>query len=77
MRNGIVIAHRDEDKIALIQQKQEAQITPDAAFVKSAERTNANAGMQMRPPKNFRQPGNRGIGGGLVRRRQALERTLI
>src|SRR5208283_3994130 len=76
-RNGIVIAHRNEDEIALIQNKQEAQIPPDAAFVESAKRTDADAGMQMRPTKYFRQPGNRGIGGGLLRRRQPLECALI
>ena len=76
-RNGIVVAHRNEDKIALIQYKQKAQIPPDAAFVKSAERTYADAGMQMRPSKNFRQPGNCGISNSLLRRRQPLERALI
>ncbi len=75
--NDIVIAHRNEHEIALIQNKQEAQIPPDAAFVKSAERPDTDAGMQMRPPKNFRQPGNGGIGGGLLCWRQPLERTLI
>jgi len=72
-----MIAHRNEDEVALIQNKQEAQIPPDAAFVKSTERTDTDAGMQMRPSKYFRQPGDGGIGGGLLCWRQPLERTLI
>ena len=44
-RDGIVIAGGHENKIAFIKNKQHAQIAPDATFVKSAERPDADAGM--------------------------------
>src|ERR1019366_4361214 len=76
-RDGIVIAGGHENKIAFIKNKQHAQIASDAAFVKSAKRPDANAGVQMWPTENVRQPSNHGINSRLLRRRQPLEGALI
>ena len=66
-RHGIVIAHCCEHKITSIKNEQDAQIPSDAAFVKSAKRTNADAGMDVCMAKNFRQPPNGGVDGSLLR----------
>lgn len=76
-RDGIVVASGHEDKIAFIENKQHAQIAPDAAFIKSAEWSDVNARMQMWPSENVRQPSNHGIHSRLLGRRKPLERAEI
>ena len=56
-----MIANRREHKIAPIKQKQNPQIPPGTAFVKTTEWTNADAGVQVRSAENIGQPSNRGI----------------
>src|SRR5271157_5530358 len=76
-RNPTPVSGGGEDKIAFIENKPHAQIAPDAAFVESAERPYASAGMQMGPPENVGQSHNRGIHSRLLCRRQPLERAEI
>ena len=68
-----MIARRYEDKITPIKDKQDAQIPPDATFVKSAKWTNSNAGVHVGTAKNFRQPGNDGTNRVLPGWRQPFE----
>jgi len=56
-----MVAHRLKNKITSIKNKEGAQISSDAAFVKSAKRTDANAGMQVRTPKNIWKLPNGGV----------------
>jgi hypothetical protein len=76
-RDGIVVASGHEDKIAFVENKQHAQTATHTAFVKSTERPDANAGMQMWPPENVRQPSNHGIHSRLLARRKPPERAEI
>jgi len=61
-----MITHRCEHKITSIKNKQNAQIPSDATFVKSAKWTDADAGMQVRAAKNFRQLPYGGVDGILL-----------
>lgn len=76
-RYCIVISDSDKYKIAFIKCKKEAQIPAAAAFVISAERTDANAGMQVRPAKSLRQTRNGGVHERLLNRRQPPECALV
>lgn len=76
-RQRVVIARSNKYKITLIKSKQHAQSPSNAAFVVPPIGANANAGMQARTAKNFRQACDGRIDNRLLRPRQPTEGALI